>query len=144
MMTPKTTHLPKIKTDIGDFDVVAWNGVNQSWIEPEADFVLVLPDQCETQSAGGILLPEDVQERITAAAETGVIVAVGPEAWKWNTDRSRRRESAVPAVGTRIYFARYSGQIQHGRDGRTYRLMEDKVIAGVERAPAAEPIPVKS
>lgn len=141
-MQTKTLSVPKIKTDIGDFDVAQWGGVNESWIEPEGDFVLVLPDSCQQTSAGGIMLPDDVQERITLASETGVIVAIGPEAWKWNTDRTRRRESPPPAVGARIYFARYTGQPQQGRDGRTYRLMEDKAIAGTERAPEAPSMPI--
>ena len=137
-MQARTISLPKIKTDLGEFDVEPWNGRNESGFNPEGDRVLVLPDQCAAQSSGGILLPEEVIERISMAAETGVLVAMGPEAFYWNADRTRPRQSAPPAVGSRVYFERYSGGLLHGKDGRIYRVCDDKSIGAVELPATAE------
>lgn len=136
-MQPKMTKLPKIKTDLGEFDVEPWKGVNESGFLPEGDRVLVLPDQASEQTMGGIYLDEQTRERITAASETGVVVACGPEAFVWNSDRQRRRESEGPKPGSRVFFERYTGGILHGKDGRIYRVMDDKSIGAIENVAAA-------
>ena len=140
-MQPRLTSLPrpKINTELGEFDVEEWNGVNESGYEAENDRVMVLPDQASSRTAGGIELTEETVEKIGAAAVTGVIVAVGPDAFVWNGDRARRRESPPPPIGTRVLFARYSGELLHGVDRKIYRVMDDKCIGAVEK-PAAMPI----
>lgn len=122
-----------IKTDQGEFEVLPWSGFNSSGYEPEGDRVLVLPDQCSAQTSGGIVLPEEIVERIGAAAVTGVLVASGVDAFVWSSDRSRRRESRPPAPGDRVYFEKYSGGILNGDDGKIYRVIDDKAIGAVHR-----------
>lgn len=131
-MQPKLIDLPlTFQTDRGVYQVATWGGENESGLLPEGDRVLILPDQAAEQSHGGVYLTEEQQERVTAAAESGVLVALGPDAFLWNSDRSRRRESPGPEVGVRVVFERYSGQIVHGIDGKIYRLMDDKAIGGI-------------
>lgn len=118
------------KTLRGEFIRSAWNGTNESGREPIGDRVLVLPDQAARKSEGGILTPDEYNERTDLAAESGVLVAIGQDAWIWNSDRTRRLEGEKPQVGDRVYFARYQYVAITGQDGRTYWLMEDKSIAG--------------
>lgn len=131
-MQTRLLELPKIVTELGEFDVEPWNGINESGYVPEGERVLLLPDQAAARTAGGIMLPEDLRERVSMASETGVLVAIGPEAFKWNADRTRRREIDPPEAGTRVFFERYSGGILHGKDGRIYRVADDKTIGAIE------------
>ena len=123
-----------IKTPLGHFEVVQWNGINESGIVPFLDRVLIFPDQAATASPGGIVLPEELHHRLTQAAETGVLIAMGDDAWLWNSDRSRRYEGAKPSIGTRVVFERYAGSFHEAPDGRWYRLMDDKCVAGIYSA----------
>lgn len=137
-MQPKMTSERRIHTDLGSFDVETWGGVNLSGFVPEGDRVLILPDQASEQTMGGITLPEETRERITAASETGILVAIGPEAFVWNSSRSRRRETPPPAAGVRVFFERYAGYILHGHDGLIYRVMDDNAIGAIEAPVATE------
>lgn len=135
-----------IRTPLGQYTPVEWSSKNESGIEPLGDRVLVLPDPFSPTTTGGIDIPDDVVERHTEAAETGVLVAVGSEAWAWNSDRTRRFDGTKPEVGQRVIFERYAGTYQYGADGKRYRLMDDKCIGGLfaaDKAPALQRKPVK-
>lgn len=127
-MQPK---LLRVRTPLGEFDAHVWDGVNASGYRPMGDRVLVLPDQASEQTSGGIFLDESTRERVTAASETGVMVAMGDEAFLWNADRRRRWEGEKPKPGDRVYYERYAGTIVHGDDGLIYRVMDDKAIAAI-------------
>lgn len=123
---------PKLlKTTQAEYVLAEYGGTNESGYRPFGDRVLVLPDTAARKTAGGIEIPDDVQERQSYAAETGVIIEAGDGAFVWNSDRTRRWEGAKPKSGDRVFFDRYSGGIVHGRDGRTYRIIDDKAIACV-------------
>jgi len=130
-----------VMTPLGQYTPVEWNGVNESGIQPVGDRVLILPDGASDQTQGGAYIPDDVVARMTEAAETGVLVAVGPDAWLWNSDRSRKYEGAKPQVGQRVIFERYSGSFQHAADGRRYRLMDDKCVGGLFEPPKKATVP---
>ena len=141
----KQTMSPKlVMTPLGQYAPAQWSGANTSGIRPIGDRVLILPDGAAEQTSGGVELPEDLVDRMTQAAETGVIVAMGPDAWLWNSDRTRKFEGEKPRVGQRVIFERYAGSFQHGpRDGRRYRLMDDKCVGGeldAEVTTAARPL----
>jgi co-chaperonin GroES (HSP10) len=125
-MTPKV-----IRTPNGEFLPADWTGKNESGIEPFGDRILILGDTFAPESSGGIKWPDDLIERMTEAAETGVLVAVGSEAWAWNSDRTRRFEGEKPEIGQRIIFERYAGQYHFGADGRRYRIMDDRCVGGL-------------
>lgn len=121
-----------VLTEIAAYIPVPWDGANTSGIKPMGDAILILPDQPQAKTSGGIYLSDNEVERRAYSAETGVIVAVGDGAWAWNADRTRKYEGERPSPGTRVYFERYSGQLPHGIDGLIYRLMTDKQIGGIE------------
>ncbi len=120
------------KTGTGDFERAAWDGHNGSGYMPLNDKVLVLIDAAAAKTTGGIIVPDEISERNTMGAMTGVIVAVGPAAFFWNTDRTLRWEGEKPQPGDRIYIEKYSGQYLAGVDGKFYRLLDDKCVAAVE------------
>lgn len=118
-----------ITTPLGKYVQVQWSGSNESGITPVGDRVLILPDGVD--DAGLIALPPELAERMQQAAETGVLVSAGQDAWQWNSDRSRKYEGTKPDIGQRVIFERYAGSFQQGADGRRYRLMDDKCIGGL-------------
>jgi co-chaperonin GroES (HSP10) len=118
-------------SQLGEFTPFDFDGVNRSGYEPVGDRVLVGPDSAADMTSGGVHLTPEFSERMTLAAETGVIVACGPDAFLWNSDKTRRWEGVKPKEGERCYIQRYAGQVLLGDDGRVYRLMEYGAIGAI-------------
>ena len=78
-----------------------------------------------------MIIPDDMVQQMTMSAETGVIVALGCDAFLWNGDRSRKWEGYKPVPGDRVYLEKFSGQLVQGVDDRIYRLCTDKCIGAV-------------
>jgi chaperonin GroES len=79
-------------------------------IEPLGARVLILPVEGESQTAGGVLLPETAKEK----PQQGTVEAVG-NSEEMVTDLK---------VGDRVLFPKYTGtEIKH--EGKTYLLMEE-------------------
>lgn len=113
-----------------DYTPAVWSGKNTSGLKTFGKNILVLVDECAAVTAGGIMVTDDRAERMTAISTTGVLIQVGPEAFRlfddgtvWQGDR--------PRAGDRIWFEKYAGQLQTGRDGKTYRLMDYRALAAV-------------
>jgi len=106
-------------------------GKNESGCIPIGDRVLVRPDIAASMS-GAIRLPDEVQDRAQLAGSSGVLIALGDDAFTWNGDRTRPWSGYKPIVGDRIYFDRYAGKVILGNDGVEYRLMDDKCVGGVQ------------
>lgn len=124
---------PKLfKTTLSEFVPAVWSGKNESGWHPTGDRVLVLPDKAAEMTSGSVHLPPDVVARHSMAAETGVVVAIGDGAFKWNSDKMTPFEGRKPNVGDRVYMERYSGQLAHGHDKEVYRLMESACIGAVK------------
>lgn len=141
---PDTANLrPKVlSTDVADYVVAPWSGENESGLRPFGDTILVLPDvAAETAGKAGLVhVPEEVQERMSIASESGVIVAVGADAFKFSAASGRAlKQDEVPKVGDRVLFERYAGRVFKGNDDRVYRLMSDRCVGGIEqlKPPAA-------
>lgn len=120
-----------LKTTQAEYVQGQFDGKNESGYRPIGERVLVMPDQAAGKTSGNVIIPDDVQERQTYAAETGIIVALGDAAFVWNSDRSRKFEGERPKPGDRVFFDRYSGGVLRGNDGRMYRFMDDKAIGAV-------------
>ena len=120
-----------IKTMMGTFVAADWGGKNESGISPIGDNVLVMPDKAAEQSEGGIIIPEQQRERQQFAAESGVLIALGPDAYLWSSDRQRKFEGERPQPGQRVVMKRYSGISTFGADGKTYWVMSDSCIGAV-------------
>jgi len=119
-----------ISTQFGTFTKAEWTGKNTSGMRAYCDKVLVLPDQAVRITAGGIHIPDDSQENQTMAATSGVLVSVGPQAFAYDSNRLVHWVGERPKPGDRVFFMKYAGQMHQGRDGLSYRFMEDRSIAG--------------
>ena len=91
-------------------------------IRPLNDRILVKRLEEETQTAGGIIIPDSAQEK---PAE-GEVVAVGPG--KMN-DAGQRAAMDVKE-GDRVLFSKYGGT-DVKFDGQSYLIMREDDILGV-------------
>lgn len=117
-----------IKTLYAQYVPTEWDGVNNSGWSAYGDRILVLTDRAPEKTAGGITLPPEVKQDHDEAAITGVLIAVGNDAFVWNSDRNRRLEGERPKPGDRVMFVKYAGELLYGDDGLLYRVMEDRAI----------------
>ena len=118
--------------------------MNKSGITPLLERVLVLPDEIEEHTTGGIYIPEPVAERHQQAQATGTFIAAGPDAFihsRVEIERvingtmqtvevrtERYNPAFIPKPGDRVQFAKYGGLENEGADGKTYRVLNDRDI----------------
>ena len=118
--------------------------MNKSGIYPVGKHVLVFPDEIKAETKGGILIPETEITRHQQAVSTGLVVAMGEDAYTHGvTDIYRaidgvlklverhvdRTVSQYAKVGDRVVFSKFSGKEIPGMDGKEYRLMNDTDIS---------------
>lgn len=113
-----------------------WSGSDTSGVRVVGKTVLVLMDECSPKTTGGIDLPEDLIERMSMAAESGVLVAAAAGAFLLNEDMTPW-SGDKPKPGDRVYIEKYAGKLVKGRDGKTYRIM-DYASIGATYEPEAE------
>lgn len=90
--------------------------------------VLVMMDVCSPTTSGGIELPQNVVEQVTLAAESGIVVSVGSNAFRRHDDGTVwDGEKLEP--GDRVDIIKYSGVEIWGADGRLYRSMGYECVA---------------
>lgn len=80
----------------------------------------------KTTKSGLVIIPDSVRDLTNAAAETGIVCAIGPLAWK--------RHNGEPwcNVGDRIFFGKYAGYVaKDPKTDVTYRLITDEDVMGV-------------
>lgn len=100
---------------------------NPSGIYPTEYKVLILPKQVDEKTKGGIIIPDQTKERDQFAQMEGEIVAVSPLAFTYDD----WKEASSPKVGDRVLFAKYAGASVIGKDGKEYRICNDKDLAAV-------------
>jgi co-chaperonin GroES (HSP10) len=59
-------------------------------------------------------------------------VAVGEQAFAYDTRRLVYWEGERPKAGSRVWFQKYAGFEYTGHDGLMYRVMEDRQIAAMD------------
>ena len=96
---------------------------NTSGIVPTGGHLLVLPEKVEEKTKGGIYLPETSREKEQLAATIGLLVAVGPSAWKDLDDGTPWAN-----VGDKISYSRYAGVSMTGQDEEVYVLINDNDV----------------
>lgn len=124
--TVKYEPLPQLSECDPGIDVLEYN-------------VLVLVKKFVDKTEGGVFLARTGDGdfgREEEAGKEGMLVGMSPMAFTfddWPEGAPR------PQAGDEVIFARYSGKQSEfeGRDGRTYRVMNDKDILGVRHAPDA-------
>jgi chaperonin GroES len=97
-------------------------------IVPLLHTVLIKPDDVETKTASGIVIPDMVTDKERKAMEYGTVVTVGPRAFI-----DYGRDPTILKGGDRVSFARYSGKVIKDTDGVEYVLVNDAdILAKVE------------
>jgi len=102
---------------------------NESGIYPVEYKCLVAPIEVDAKSKGGIIIPDETKDRDQFAQMQGTLVAASPHAFSyedWTASGDQK-----PKPGSRVLFARYAGAVVDGKDGKKYRLVNDKDIAAV-------------
>jgi chaperonin GroES len=88
-------------------------------IKPLADRVLVLVEEAETKSAGGIIIPDTVQQK----TQKGKVVAVGP---------GTEKEKMTVSVGQKVMYDKYAGT-QVEIDGKDHLILKvGDIVAVIE------------
>ena len=97
---------------------------NVSGINPAGHRILIKPQEVKKVSAGGIILStESSGEREQMANTTGVVIAMGDTCYD-------NRPTPWCKVGDKVIFAKYAGLLYKGKDGKNYRMVNDKDITG--------------
>jgi len=97
-------------------------------ITPLLHTILIKPDDVETKTASGIVIPDMVTEKERKAVEYGTVITVGPRAFiDYGSDPS------ILKGGDRVSFARYSGKVIKDVDGTEFVLVNDiDILAKVD------------
>ena len=94
---------------------------NKSGLEPRGVAVLIEPYEPERRG-GQIILPVNVQGRMSMVDNRATVVAVGPSAWH---DEPMPRAQ----VGDKVLVTKFAGFMAKGpADGKIYRLVNDRDI----------------
>lgn len=101
--------------------------MNLSGILPVEYRVLISPKPVDEKSKGGILLPDETRERDQFAQMEGTLVACSPLAFTYDDWKG----ATPPKPGDRVLFAKFSGAKVTGKDGKEYRIVNDKDICAV-------------
>ena len=95
--------------------------INNSGLDPRGVAVLIKLYEPERKGAM-IVLPDNVQGRMSMVDNRAVVVAIGPSAWH---DEPRPRA----AVGEKVLVTKFAGFMAKGpQDGEMYRLVNDRDI----------------
>jgi len=94
--------------------------INPSGITPIFDRVLILPLQVVEKTDWGFQLStEETSEREQMANTTGQIVALGEEV-----------PEGVVSLEDKVIFAKFSGLLYTGKDGKSYRMVNYGDLTG--------------
>jgi len=99
--------------------------------EPSGFKLLIVIPEKETKTEGGVLLPEDTRRREEAASLIGMVMKVGPDAYR---DENRFPTGPWCKEGDFIVMRSYSGtrMVIHGQE---FRLINDDSIEAVVADP---------
>jgi chaperonin GroES len=97
---------------------------NESGINPVGWRVLIKPLEVKEVSSGGIILTtETTKEREQMGNTTGVVIAMGEQCYA-------DEPTSWCGIGDKVIFAKYAGLLYLGKDGKQYRMVNDKDITG--------------
>ena len=90
---------------------------NVAGINPQGWRILIKPLEIEEKTASGIIISTgETSVREQLANTTGEVIEVGPDCNAWCK------------AGDRVVFAKYSGLMYLGKDGKQYRVINDEDI----------------
>jgi chaperonin GroES len=88
---------------------------------PLADKILVKPSEAETQTSGGIFIPDSAKQK----PQEGEVIAVGPGRVLDDGSRS----AMTVSIGDKVVYSKYGGT-ELKLDGQEYMILdEDQIYA---------------
>ncbi len=90
---------------------------------PLSDKVLVKPSDAETQTSGGIYIPDAAKQK----PQEGEVIAVGPGRI---LDDGSRSQMAV-SIGSKVIYSKYGGT-EVKLDGQEYVILDEDQIYAVK------------
>lgn len=123
-MTPKL-----FKTSLAEFEHAEYTGNTSGW-NPIGDRLIIQPDTVASRTKGGVELPDELRDRMTMAAEAGVVVAVGEGCFVYEAN-GFPFIGYKPKPGDRISMNRYSGLLVMGEDEKRYRILSSSEVGAV-------------
>jgi co-chaperonin GroES (HSP10) len=108
-------------------------GKDTSGFGPVGDLVTILLDVVSGKlgTKGLLDMSQQTIEAQNNGVTSGIVVALGDDAFSWNSDRTRPFGGGKPKVGDRVMFVRYAGEFTLGEDEKAYRVMSDNSIIAV-------------
>jgi co-chaperonin GroES (HSP10) len=99
---------------------------NKSGQVPLGHAVLVLTQMDTSIKSTTLIIPDEVKDRMNSIETRAIVVDVGPEAWKKESQPRAR-------IGDVVLIARYSGHLIKGAwGGEAYRMVNDNdIFSGV-------------
>lgn len=102
---------------------------NPSGIYPVEYKCLVSPVEVAGK-IGNIFIPDEHKDREQFAQMEGVLVAVSPLAFTY-ADKADWGDAEMPKPGDKVLFAKFAGVKVKGKDGKDYRIINDKDLSAV-------------
>jgi co-chaperonin GroES (HSP10) len=90
--------------------------------------ILILPYRGKEKTSGGVLLPDEVQEKSQVSTQVGYVLKVGPLAYK---DQSKFPNGPWCQEKQWVMFARYAGSRFQIDGGEVRILNDDEVLATI-------------
>lgn len=101
---------------------------NKSGVYPTEFKVLILPTEVG-EKIGNIYIPDEHKDRSQFAQMEGTLVAIAPLAFSY--DKWEGIEDQRPKPGDKVLFAKFAGFDHKGKDGKKYRIANDKDVSAV-------------
>lgn len=94
-------------------------------LTPMLHRVIVMPDEVETVTKSGIVIPVDPKRERTHV-ETGTVISIGETAFQGEFKADIR-----PKKKDRIYYAKYAGKIIKDSNDKEYLILNDEDILAI-------------
>ena len=99
-------------------------------IKPVRCVAMIKPDEVQSQTKGGLYIPDTVREKQSFAVQEGEVIAIGDGFFDG-------LHGPIPKVGDKVIFDRYAGSLITIEDKKgkreKYRLVnDDKIVAILE------------
>ena len=96
--------------------------------EPTGWRILILPYQGQSKTAGGIFIPQEVQEKSQISTQVGYVLKVGPLAYQ---DKEKFPSGPWCKEKQWVMFARYAGSRFQIDGGEVRVLNDDEILATI-------------
>jgi len=118
-------------------------------IYPEGTKVIVIPDEVEEMTKGGLFVPDTVRGEQQHAVTRGEVHALGPDAEVYFSNDAEGDEKHAAKPGDRVMFVKFAGaSLRKDENGKRveYRILQDHDIvclipdAGTEMPDTRKPM----